>query len=263
MAQVPTPPASRHGSESPDVEQKKPVVDSSAELLQSLDTLLERYLCLLDRHQKLQADLGKRLSSGFFSLAHANYTCPPGRRYGADYYDERMKATRKMSLQSTPSQDKDECIAKKNDDSAEQDQSDNYKHTFAIQAVPDSRPSEQTEPDKEAEQDQSNTDPQEGEKHSSKENSSTENQKTDSLNSPEPSKADSTEPAKPKASKKKFQSSNPITWYGILVPPSLRSAQMSFTEAVEGQLPELASVVVEMQAVEKEVERVRSELGQA
>ena len=28
--------------------------------------------------------------------AHANYTSPPGRRYGADYYDERMKATRKV-----------------------------------------------------------------------------------------------------------------------------------------------------------------------
>lgn len=37
---------------------------------------------------------------GFMALAHANYTCPPGRRYGADYYDERMKATRKLSVNS-------------------------------------------------------------------------------------------------------------------------------------------------------------------
>lgn len=68
---------------------------------------------------------------------------------------------------------------------------------------------------------------------------------------------------KPKRSKKKkFRSSDPIHWYGILVPPYLRSAQKSFTEAVESRLPQLASVVVEMRIVEKEIHRVRSELGQ-
>lgn len=59
---------------------------------------------------------------------------------------------------------------------------------------------------------------------------------------------------------KKFRSSDPITWYGILVPPSLRSGQKSFTEAVDDHLPELASVVVEMRAVEKEVDEVRIRL---
>lgn len=63
MAQVPTPPASRPGSEAPEVQQKETQVDTSAGLLQTLDTLLEQYLHLLDRHQKLQADLAKRLSS--------------------------------------------------------------------------------------------------------------------------------------------------------------------------------------------------------
>ena len=64
MAQIPTPPASRPGSEAPEVQQKETHgVDTSAGLLQTLDTLLERYLHLLDRHQKLQADLAKRLSS--------------------------------------------------------------------------------------------------------------------------------------------------------------------------------------------------------
>lgn len=64
MPQIPTPPASRHASESPELDQKNSLpVDSSAELLQSLDTLLERYLGLLDRHQKLQSELAKQLSS--------------------------------------------------------------------------------------------------------------------------------------------------------------------------------------------------------
>ncbi|GAB1205753.1 hypothetical protein APSETT445_004432 [Aspergillus pseudonomiae] len=73
------------------------------------------------------------------------------------------------------------------------------------------------------------------------------------------------EPAetKPRSSGKKPRSSDPIRWYGILVPPFLRSAQKSFTEAVGGPLPELASVIVEMQAVEKEVKRVREKIDQA
>ena len=71
MAQVPTPPASRHSSEAPEVQQKETQeVDTSAALLQTLDTLLERYLHLLDRHQKLQEDLAKRLSSVRFLSLH-------------------------------------------------------------------------------------------------------------------------------------------------------------------------------------------------
>lgn len=65
--------------------------------------------------------------------------------------------------------------------------------------------------------------------------------------------------SKPKA---KSRSSDPLRWYGILVPPSLRNAQKSFTEAVEDDLPGLASVVLDMQTVEKEIGRVRRELGQ-
>lgn len=59
MAQVPTPPASRLGSEPPVV---KPAEDTT-ELLQSLDVLLEQYLHLLDRQQTLQSGLAKILSS--------------------------------------------------------------------------------------------------------------------------------------------------------------------------------------------------------
>lgn len=73
MAQVPTPPASRHASEAPEVQQKdaKEVDNTSDGLLQTLDTLLERYLHLLDQYQKLQADLAKRLSSvgGLYSMS--------------------------------------------------------------------------------------------------------------------------------------------------------------------------------------------------
>lgn len=78
------------------------------------------------------------------------------------------------------------------------------------------------------------------------------------------SKSPKSEPAsdtKRKSAKQKPHTSDPIQWYGILVPPSLRSAQKSFTKAVESSLPELASVMVEMQSAEKEISRLRGELG--
>lgn len=72
MAQIPTPPASRPGSEAPDVDAKsanevKASVEEPAatpvDLAQYLDTLLEQYLVLLDQQQKLQSSLAEQLSS--------------------------------------------------------------------------------------------------------------------------------------------------------------------------------------------------------
>jgi hypothetical protein len=59
MSQIPTPPASRPGSEAPEAK-AKPV---GPDLVQSLDSLLEQYLDLLDKQQKLQTGLSKHLSS--------------------------------------------------------------------------------------------------------------------------------------------------------------------------------------------------------
>ncbi|PYI07112.1 hypothetical protein BO78DRAFT_460732 [Aspergillus sclerotiicarbonarius CBS 121057] len=258
MAQIPTPPASRSASPAPDAEPKQaPVAESSVDLLQSLDNLLERYLHLLDQHQKLQAELGSKLSSGVFSLAQANYTCPPGRHYGADYYDERMKATKRVSLQ-LPTNLTAERYTIGVENPPEVDTKDgNSKPIFEIETVAVQHPEDESETDDKAESDTSSSE----EDQSGHEEGNS--QDGESLATPEPSHAEQDTDAKPKRSKKKkFRSSDPIHWYGILVPPYLRSAQKSFTEAVESRLPQLASVIVEMRIVEKEVERVRSELGQ-
>ncbi|KAE8360715.1 hypothetical protein BDV27DRAFT_134040 [Aspergillus caelatus] len=260
MAQIPTPPASRHGSESPDTEYKQiPVVDTS-DLLQSLDTLLERYLHLLDRHQKLQAELATTLSSGFLSLAQANYTCPPGRRYGADYYDERMKATRMVDLDPPTSSTKNVEASSVNESSDESTKRGEFKRIFAIK-VPTSdgaeEPSELTRGENQSHSSDVSTLECEGPEKKSDAKAEDSTTSSDSPGAQEPAET------KPRSSEKKPRSSDPIRWYGILVPPFLRSAQKSFTEAVGGPLPELASVVVEMQAVEKEVKRVRKKMDQA
>ncbi|OGM45929.1 hypothetical protein ABOM_005240 [Aspergillus bombycis] len=260
MAQIPTPPASRHGSESPDTEYKQPPGVGNSDLLRSLDALLERYLHLLDRHQKLQAELATSLSSGFLSLAQANYTCPPGRRYGADYYDERMKATRRVDLEPPTSSTKDVDASSVDESSDEFTKCGDYSHIFTIkQATGDSveEPSEWTGGENQSHSSNASTLECEGpeKKRDSKAGDSTTS--SDDPGAQEPAET------KPTSLEKKPRSSDPIRWYGILVPPFLRNAQKYFTEAVGGPLPELASVMVEMQAVEKEVKRVRKKIDQA
>jgi hypothetical protein len=66
---------------------------------------------------------------------------------------------------------------------------------------------------------------------------------------------------KSNAPNKKFHSDDPIHWYGILVPASLRNAQRSFTEATQSQVPELAGVIVEMRSLEQRITKIRKELG--
>ncbi|KAI9039143.1 uncharacterized protein KD926_009892 [Aspergillus affinis] len=249
MAQIPTPPASRPGSEAPEVELKEaPVSDSSADspadLLQSLDSLLEKYLDLLDQHQKLQTQLASRISSGFFSLAQANYTCPPGRRYGADYYDERMKATRRVALQSPLDPTNDATVTDREDPTGK----DESKTIFTIEPVTNesSETLSETKPD-----------------DSPKEAPDTNVEDSESTESPGETDADSTAAPKPEPVKKKPCSSDPIRWFGVLVSPHLRNAQKSFTDVLESPVPQLTSTAFEMRALESEINRVRSMLGPA
>ncbi|RDW86180.1 uncharacterized protein DSM5745_02822 [Aspergillus mulundensis] len=256
MAQLSTPPASRQSSELPDAELKQLQIDDpTPDLLESLDALLEKYLHLLDKHQRLQNDLASKLSSGFLSLAHANYTCQPGRRYGADYYDERMKASRRVILQHPLSSNRKDSKAEVEG----QPQTDApVERIFAIEFTSRGGEDEQTDkyessesngkaPEQELEQDRKSNNP------------------VETTTTPQPlSDSSDAEPeadAKSEPRRRAKRSCDPIRWYGILVPPSLRSAQKSFTEAVEGSLPELAGIVVEMRAAEKEISRLREDLG--
>ncbi|KAB8240393.1 hypothetical protein BDV35DRAFT_385863 [Aspergillus flavus] len=185
---------------------------------------------------------------GFLSLAQANYTCPPGRRYGADYYDERMKATRKVDLEP-PTSTKNVEASSVDESSDESTKRGDYKRIFTIKpATSDSaeEPSELTKGENQSHSSDAFTSECEvPEECDPKAEDST-------TSSGNPGAQEPTE-TKPRSSEKTLRSSDPIRWYGILVSPFLRSAQKSFTEAVGGPLPELASVVVEMQAVEKEV----------
>lgn len=63
-----------------------------------------------------------------------------------------------------------------------------------------------------------------------------------------------------KQSKRNGQKSrpdDPIRWFGILVPPALRSAQGSFVRAVESSVPNLVDLAAEMRELEIEIGRTR------
>jgi hypothetical protein len=53
---------------------------------------------------------------------------------------------------------------------------------------------------------------------------------------------------------------DPIRWFGILVPPTLRSAQASFVSAVEGPLPQLANLARDLRQQEIDIGRLRKQL---
>jgi hypothetical protein len=74
---------------------------------------------------------------------------------------------------------------------------------------------------------------------------------------PEPESKSSSPEEGPKASKK---IKDPIRWFGILVPPALRSAQASFISAVEGPIPQLATIARDMRTQEIEIGRVRKQI---
>lgn len=65
----------------------------------------------------------------------------------------------------------------------------------------------------------------------------------------------------PKAEQKKFRSTDPIHWHGILVPQSLRQAQASFTTAIDQQVPDLASTILEMRNLEHQISELQAQLG--
>ncbi|EZF35399.1 hypothetical protein TMEN_9252 [Trichophyton mentagrophytes] len=220
---------------------------SEAEVVQAIDELLERYLHLLDEQQKLQEDIGKQFASGFFSLARANHACPPGRRYGEDYYDERMKAIRQVYVET---EDKPELLMKTSrltDDTREitTTASEGGLHAsldesaapaFKIVTI-------ETKPDSSRDKDaKEGTDKPSEDKDEDHAQTSTETE---------------TKEASTKTKSKSKTTSNPLHWFGILVPPPLRNAQEAFVGAVAGPIPTLAGVVSEMREVEHKVEGLR------
>ncbi|OAQ68169.1 hypothetical protein VFPPC_13637 [Pochonia chlamydosporia 170] len=65
---------------------------------QHIDQLLERYLTLLNEYTQLRTQLSTFQADVYHSIARANFSGERGMRYGQDQYDERMRASRRVTI---------------------------------------------------------------------------------------------------------------------------------------------------------------------
>ncbi|KAG0647747.1 hypothetical protein D0Z07_6837 [Hyphodiscus hymeniophilus] len=212
---------------------------TSATLSEEIDQLLEHYLSLLDQYTTLRSQLSSIQSSLFQNISRANFSAERGVRYGADFYDARMQATRVCHV-TVPATDlpttdvlapQENVVEGKTLDgvqrgttaeagSLKEKERQNNPSTiataagtacFAIGAVINSRPSTKTE-------------------HAA---------------------ADKGDANIAKGGK------DPLHMFGFLTPSALREAQRDSVKTVVEVLPRIASVDAEMKEVEIRIRRAR------
>ncbi|KAF1811084.1 hypothetical protein P152DRAFT_490173 [Eremomyces bilateralis CBS 781.70] len=203
-----------------------------------LDRLLVDYLDLLDQYQVQRKALSGLFSSGHFSLAEANFKSPSKIRHGRDYYDERMQALRKIRIEEAKSSGHANrpCIQFSTTGQAvraEKKIKNGLKNGHETRDTPEDKPAEPPE--------------------QSKDESETEPPSLSSLSLQD--KSNDTDPAK--------LIIDPLHWYGILVPPALRSAQVDFVKAVEEPIPAIVNIATQMRELEIEIGRARKRLRKA
>lgn len=71
-------------------------------------------------------------------------------------------------------------------------------------------------------------------------------------------KAEEDEKGKEKEQKDSF--SDPLRWFGILVPPALRAAQTDFAIAVDGPIPRIVNLTKQMHQLEHDIARLRKSI---
>ncbi|KAI5801511.1 hypothetical protein DFH27DRAFT_525152 [Peziza echinospora] len=206
----------------------------SQEALQDeLDSVLISYLEQVDGYTTLRKQITGSISSGYLNLAHANFNVS-GRRFGQDFYDERAKAMKGVQI--------------------EFDETSEFPK-FQLRQLPlqgdesvDQGPSKpKVDIKSELRRRKPNTDG------------------IDVSDAPLPKESD-TKDGNSKDNGEESESKivkrdprEPLIWFGILVPQSLREAQANFSRVVD-MLPELATTLHRMNYYEGEIRRLRTEI---
>lgn len=177
---------------------------SLAALENRLDELWETYLGLLDHYTKAQEAIKTHLNSGFLSLAKAQSNAPLGRRYGQDWYDDRMKSSRRVHV-SNDNDDDDGIIS-------------TGLQRLVISHDSDSPGCGEKVSEKDLEVERKDSEP---------------TQQPSPPGTPEPESKEELVEDEKSDQEKKTKPVNPLRWYGILVPPELRKAQSSFSMVLD------------------------------
>ncbi|KAL6251390.1 hypothetical protein RBB50_001599 [Rhinocladiella similis] len=305
---LPSPPSSRPMSpipvgKDPSITTREEDGDGNEEraLSERLDDLLASYLTLLDTYTTLRAQLSEEFSSGFYALAQANRnsTLGPGRRYGEEGYDERMKALKTVHIKQTgfeslatatqieeqdgtppkgspaqfedPSKREDKPselptpVSKDIQEAGNDDQA-NLKQSVAPSTSPSNSIHATSHPTPccyiYSVKSDTTTTTKDGSSSTSSSSPSSPPPPSSSSPSNETAASDTQEKDKTKV-KAKAISKDPLRWYGILVPPALRQCQTHFHGSLSSTIPELLGTVSALQQLEVNIWEVRRALGMA
>ncbi|GJC95287.1 hypothetical protein CH63R_02776 [Colletotrichum higginsianum IMI 349063] len=195
-----------------------------------IDTLLERYLVLLDEYTTLRERLTRAQVGMYQNIARANFSAERGVRYGPDYYDERMRASRVLAV------------------SVDGRNVPRFEIVQPADAVTEPKAMGTNEARNPKDKGRSRSDADEAPDYAAGEATFADEVKDEK-------EANGEEVEKTKKQKK--GNSDPLRWFGILAPLPLRQAQTLSVHIVEDVIPRLVSVDAEMKDVEIEVRRAR------
>ncbi|PKS10316.1 hypothetical protein jhhlp_002067 [Lomentospora prolificans] len=192
-----------------------------------IDSLLESYLHLLDEYTTLRSTLASLQGAMFQNIARANFSAERGVRYGQDFYDERMQATRRVTVDVTG-------------ENANVPAFSVVDQAASILEHCDTSEGKALEVE---DAEQSGGSPASGGKSDPPK---------------EQIEVDATETRPKKDSRR-----NPLRWFGLITPMPLRFAQGQAIQIVETVVPRLATINAEMLDIEIEVRRARKRRAKA
>lgn len=195
-----------------------------------IDALLERYLILLDEYTELRASLGAVQGGMYQNIARANFAAERGMRYGPDCFDERMQASRRLSIQVKPY-------------AGHEGGSQHVSFAVCSAEAPEPPAGSQDSNDDKSGKEPGSSEPMVEAKQQSRDGVADTNEATAKAN-----------PATRK---------DPLRWFGLFTPASLRLAQGQAVEIVEDLLPRIASIDAEMGQVEIQVRRAKKKRSKA
>lgn len=217
---------------------------SLIDLNDRLDALWTSYLNHLHQYTAAQKLLQQHISAGFLSLARADFTASGGvRKYGKDYYHERALATRRAAVSPSEEDQRLEVAIVSLTNIEPQDP----------QAGPTDAPTAVSEDDK----------PEQPNPELDKPNPKLD-EKPDA---PTPSPSDpiptTDQEETPEDLKRKNLAMNPLRWFGVLVPPDLRSSQKSFAAGVDNAVADAVNAARAMREIEVAIRKARKDIQKA
>ncbi|GAB5588680.1 hypothetical protein Unana1_03580 [Umbelopsis nana] len=227
--------------------------DQLKSVCEDLDNLAIEYITEADSIAKLKQNVGNVMTKGFFDLSQAKYIMGTNKlsRYS---YDERMKSLYKIDITTEKKDDNNIFAINKVEfkEEADEEKRENAEENVSEQLNNLSlrkRIGAQESHDGGAIPEMENKD--DGRDHKSDANSKS-------------GKAD--KPVTNKAHEKRPVNRNPLYWFGVLVPPSLRTSQQHFKTVVSYAVEEanllhkLSALEAQYQALQNRKQQILSDM---